>query len=138
MSNLLAFDFGMNNIGIATGNTDTKVAFPYKSLKAKNGIPNWDILGAILKEWDPSIIIVGLPLDLHGNFLPEITQKAKKFANRIHGRYGIKVVMHDERLTTVEAKSNIYQHHGFKKLDKDNIDNISAVIILESWFEQNI
>ena len=107
-------------------------------MKAKNGIPNWDILGAILKEWNPNFIIVGLPLDLHGNFLPEITQKANKFANRIHGRYGIKVVMHDERLTTVEAKSNIYQHHGFKKLYKDNIDNMSAVIILESWFEQNI
>ena len=76
---------------------------------------------------------------MHGNFLPEITQKAKKFANRIHGRYGIKVVMHDERLTTVEAKSNIYQHHGFKKLDKDNIDNINLELssFCNKLFENN-
>ena len=76
-----------------------------------------------------------MPLDLEGGELESITPRAKKFANRLHGRFGCVVELHDERLSTVEAKAELFERGGYKSLSKGNIDSLSAVIILESWFE---
>lgn len=66
-----------------------------------------------------------------------LTERAKKFANRLHGRFGIPIALQDERLTTVEARSEIFGRGGYKALKKGKIDSISACLILESWFENN-
>nr|CBA73648.1 holliday junction resolvase [Arsenophonus nasoniae] len=66
-----------------------------------------------------------------------ISNQARKFANRLHGRFGIKVTLHDERLTTIEARAQLFNQGGYRALNKSKIDSISAVIILESWFEQH-
>ena len=60
-----------------------------------------------------------------------------KFVNRLHGRFGIKVLTHDERLTTVDARADLFAQGGFKKLSKDAVDCWSAKLILESYFENN-
>lgn len=133
---VLAFDYGTKSIGVAIGQELTGTANPLAALKAKDGIPNWDDIGKILKEWQPDLVVVGLPLDLEGGELESITPRAKKFANRIHGRFGCVVELHDERLSTVEAKAELFEHGGYRALSKGNIDSQSAVIILESWFER--
>ena len=66
-----------------------------------------------------------------------ITKKKEKFASLLKNKFNILVKMHDERLTTVEARSVIFQKGGFKQLKKINIHSLSAVIILESWLDQN-
>lgn len=132
---IIAFDFGTKSIGVAVGQEITATATPLKAIKAKDGIPNWDTIEKLLNEWLPELIIVGLPLDLEGKDLEKITPKAKKFANRIHGRFGYLVILHDERLSTVAAREELFYHGGYKALTKGNIDSQSAVIILESWFE---
>ncbi|MBC8654335.1 Holliday junction resolvase RuvX, partial [Providencia vermicola] len=63
--------------------------------------------------------------------------QARNFANRIHGRFGVKVELHDERLSTVEAKAGLFEQGGYRALSKGKVDSASAVVILESWFEQN-
>lgn len=139
MSNIqtvMGFDFGTKSIGVAIGQTVTGTARPLKALKAKDGVPSWDAIDAILKEWVPDIVIVGLPLDLTGGELENITARARKFANRLKGRFGINVELHDERLTTTEARSSLFEHGGFRALNKGNVDCQSAVIIIESWFEK--
>ena len=83
----------------------------------------------------PDAVVVGLPMDVYGQALETITPRAKKFANRIHGRFNIPVILHDERLTTVEARSSLFEQGGYRALTKGNVDSQSAVIILESWFE---
>lgn len=133
---VLAFDYGTKSIGVAIGQELTGTASPLAALKAKDGIPNWDDIGKILKEWQPDLVVVGLPLDLTGGELETITPRAKKFANRLHGRFGCVVEMHDERLSTVEAKADLFDRGGFRSLSKGNIDSQSAVVILESWFER--
>jgi putative Holliday junction resolvase len=133
---ILAFDFGTKSIGSAVGQEVTGTAGPLKAFKANDGVPNWSDIEAILKEWNPDLIVVGLPLDLEGKALEAITPRAKKFANRLHGRFGFPVELHDERLSTVEAKSELFEFGGYKKLTKGNVDCQSAVIILESWFER--
>lgn len=133
---VLSFDYGTKSIGVAIGQELTGTASPLAALKAKDGIPNWDDIEKILKEWQPDLIVVGLPLDLEGKELETIAPRAKKFANRIHGRFGYVVELHDERLSTVEAKAELFERGGYRSLSKGNIDSQSAVVILESWFER--
>ncbi|KJG12047.1 Holliday junction resolvase RuvX [Photobacterium iliopiscarium] len=133
---VLSFDYGTKSIGVAIGQELTGTASPLSALKAKDGIPNWDEIEKILKEWQPDLIVVGLPLDLAGKELETIAPRAKKFANRIHGRFGYAVELHDERLSTVEAKAELFERGGYRSLSKGNIDSQSAVVILESWFER--
>lgn len=133
---VLAFDYGTKSIGVAIGQELTGTANPLAALKARDGIPNWDDIEKILKEWQPDLVVVGLPLDMQGNELEAITPRAKKFANRLHGRFGCPVELHDERLSTAEARSDLFDRGGYRNLSKGNIDSQSAVVILESWFEQ--
>ncbi|WP_299020499.1 Holliday junction resolvase RuvX [uncultured Photobacterium sp.] len=133
---VLAFDYGTKSIGVAIGQELTGTATPLAALKAKDGIPCWDAIEKILKEWQPDLVVVGLPLDLHGGELKAITPRAKKFANRLHGRFGYQVELHDERLSTAEARAELFERGGYRNLSKGNIDSQSAVVILESWFEQ--
>ncbi len=95
---IMAFDYGTKSIGSAIGQEITGTASPLKAFKANDGIPNWDDIGKQIKEWQPDLIVVGLPADLYGNALESITPRAKKFANRLHGRFGLPVELHDERL----------------------------------------
>ncbi|MCC8365436.1 Holliday junction resolvase RuvX [Xenorhabdus sp. PB61.4] len=133
---VIAFDFGTRSIGAAIGQEITGTARALDSFKAKEGSPNWDLIEKLLKEWQPDLVIVGLPLNMDGTEQP-VTAQAKKFANRIHGRFGVQVELHDERLTTVEARSHLFAHGGYRALDKGKVDSTSAVVILESWFEQH-
>ncbi|EJA7356431.1 Holliday junction resolvase RuvX [Vibrio parahaemolyticus] len=132
---IMAFDFGTKSIGSAIGQEITGTASPLKAFKANDGIPNWDDIEKQIKEWQPDLLVVGLPTDLHGKDLETITPRAKKFAKRLQGRYGLPVELHDERLSTSEARAELFSMGGYKALSKGNIDCQSAVVILESWFE---
>lgn len=131
---LLAFDFGTKSIGVAIGQQLTGTARPLAALKAQDGTPDWSKIEALLKEWQPDRVVVGLPLNMDGTEQP-LTARARKFANRLHGRFGVQVDLHDERLSTVEARADLFSRGGFRALNKGSVDSLSAVIILESWFE---
>lgn len=136
MSTILAFDYGLKSIGVAVGQRLTGTASTLKALKAQDGTPNWEQIEALLKEWQPDLIVVGLPLNMDGTEQP-FTARVHKFINRLHGRFGVKVVAQDERLTTVDARAELFSQGGFKKLSKDAVDCYSAKLILESWFDNN-
>ncbi|XAJ85261.1 Holliday junction resolvase RuvX [Buchnera aphidicola (Formosaphis micheliae)] len=129
---ILSFDFGTTNIGVAVGQELTHTANALTSIRSKNGVPNWYQIKKIIEQWKPKYIIVGLPLNIDGTN-QNITIKARKFAKSLQ-KMSINVKLHDERLSTVEAKSILFQKGGFKSLTKNNIDSFSAVLILESWF----
>lgn len=131
---VLGFDYGTKSIGIAIGQQLTASARPLMSIKAVDGIPKWEEIAAIITEWKPDLIVVGLPLNMDGTE-QEITLRAKKFANRLNGRFGVKVVTQDERLTTADAKARLFEMGGYKALTKGQVDAMSAVLIIESYFE---
>ncbi len=133
---LLGFDFGTKSIGIAVGQQLTGTARPLTAIKAQDGIPDWSQIEKLLKEWQPDLVVVGLPLNMDGTEQP-LTARARKFANRLHGRFGVAVELQDERLSTVEARADLFEHGGYKALSKGNVDSGSAVIILESWFDHH-
>ena len=130
----LAFDFGTKSIGCAIGQSITGTAQALPAFKAQDGIPNWEAIEKCLKEWKTDVVIVGLPLNMDGTE-QNLTLLARKFANRLQGRFGVNVHLQDERLTTTQARSEIFERGGFKALKKGKVDGISACLILESWFE---
>lgn len=134
---ILAFDFGTKSIGVAIGQEITGTARALTSFKAQEGIPDWQKVEKLLSEWQPDLVVVGLPLNMDGTEQP-LTARARKFANRLHGRFGVAIELHDERLSTVEARADLFERGGFKALDKGSVDAASAVIILESWFEAQL
>lgn len=131
----IGFDFGKKYIGVAVGQELTGSATPLGSIKAQDGIPHWDNLNKYLKEWQPDVIVVGLPLNMDGSE-QQLTLDAKKFGKRLLGRFGIPVEFQDERLTTADAKEQLFSQGGYRNLKKDNIDAYSAALIIESYFEQ--
>lgn len=131
---VIGFDFGKKYIGVAVGQEITGSASPLGSIKANDGIPDWDSINNYLKEWQPDLIVVGLPLNMDGSE-QQLTKDARKFGNRVAGRFGLKVEFQDERLTTADAKEQLFARGGYKNLKKDNIDAESARLIIESFFE---
>ena len=134
---LLAFDYGTQNIGVASGQTITRSANPQTPLKAKDGIPDWNQIEKLLKEWQPDLVLVGLPLNMDDTE-SELSARARKFANRLHGRFGGKVEMVDERLSSFEAKSEVMERGGSRNYKKNPVDSIAARVILESWLTANL
>jgi len=132
---VLGFDFGTHSIGVAIGQTITKTAKPLTALKATNGIPNWDHIQKLINDWNPDALVVGIPINMDGTE-QEMTQKAIKFSNRLKERFHLPVHQCDERLTTAEAKSIIFEKNGFRSLTKANIDATSAQLILEAWLRE--
>ncbi|RUO40073.1 Holliday junction resolvase RuvX [Aliidiomarina taiwanensis] len=132
---VLAFDFGTRSIGVAVGQSLTQTASPLAALKAKDGQPQWHLVSTLLDTWQPHLCVVGLPYNMDGTE-QELTQLARKFANRLHGRFGVQVVLQDERLTTVSAKEELFAEYGYRGLAKDKIDSVSACLIAEDYFSQ--
>ena len=131
---VLAFDFGTKSIGCAVGQSITGTAQALAAFAAKDGIPDWTQIEKRIQQWQPQKLVVGLPLNMDGTE-QELTQRARKFANRLNGRFGLPVELQDERLTTTEARAEIFQRGGYRALNKSKVDGISACLILESWFE---
>lgn len=131
---VLGFDYGLRQIGVAVGQGITKQARELCVLKAQDGVPNWQQIASLLKEWQPNAIVVGLPLNMDGTS-SEMSARAEKFARRLHGRFNLPVYTHDERLTSFEAKGQ-YAKHGHKgDYHKKPVDALAAALIIESWLE---
>jgi len=129
---LLAFDFGLKQIGIASGSTISCVSSELCVLNAKEGQPNWSHVEEILGDWKPKLCLVGLPLNMDGSE-SELSLRATKFARRLTGRFGVSIEMVDERLSSFEAKA-ISQEEGHDgNYKKAPIDALAAKIILDQW-----
>jgi putative Holliday junction resolvase len=129
---VLAFDFGLVQIGVAVGNTLLRSTQPLAILRAREGIPDWRALEQLVRDWQPDLLLVGDPLNMDGSD-SELCERARKFARRLHGRLGLPVTLVDERLTSFEAKqiSREQGHRGNYK--RRPIDSQAAELVLQSW-----
>ena len=117
----LAFDFGTLRVGVASGNTITRAAQPLRSVAA-SGSARFDAIAALIAEWQPDALVVGVPYHPDGA-AHENTERAKRFARQLHGRFHLTVHEVDERYTTTEAISQ----------GAADLDAASAAIILEQF-----
>ena len=117
----LSFDFGTKRVGVASGNTVTRTATPLRTVAAE-GDARFTALGALITEWQPDALVVGVPF--HPDGAPhDNTARAQRFARQLHGRFKLPVHEVDERYTTTEA-------HAAGAAD---VDAASAAIILEQY-----
>lgn len=133
---IIGFDFGTKSIGVAVGQSITGTATALTAIPAKDGIPNWDTIDKLLREWTPERLVVGLPLNMDGTEQP-LTQRAKKFGNRLHGRFGIAVDFQDERLTSTAAREQLFAEGGYRNLEKGKVDSQAALIIVEDYLSSS-
>ena len=130
----MGFDFGTSWIGTAIGQTLTCTASPLQGVRVINNKPDWQTIAKLIETWQPSKLIVGLPTSMREIQSP-MTEKAKRFSRQLEGRFNIKTELVDERLTTREAWQ-IIEDSAHKKVGKQDIDCIAAVLITESWLNQ--
>lgn len=134
MPNYIGLDYGQKCIGVAIGQTTTYTASPLQVISAKQGLPDWGILDALVNQWRPIGFVIGLPLNMDGTTQP-ITQEAEQFAHAIQQRYKKNIYFIDESLTTREARLQAYVSTYKKNKPKQRLDAIAAAIILQDWLE---
>ncbi|PTQ91011.1 Holliday junction resolvase RuvX [Agitococcus lubricus] len=132
---VLGFDFGLKRIGVATGQRITASAAPLAALAARDGIPDWSLLARLVNEWQPDLLLVGLPLNMDDSE-SELSQLARKFARRLHGRLQKPVLMVDERLTSRMARELLSDIGQRRKGKLPSLDSTAAVLMLEAWLAQ--
>lgn len=127
---LLGFDYGLKRIGVAVGQELTGSATALMTVRATDGKPDWEAISKLIEQWQPDEVVVGLPLNMDGSD-SELSRRAQRFGNQLHGRYNLPAHFMDERLSSLEAE------HALKgktrKAQAADIDKFAAKIILESW-----
>jgi len=131
---VLAFDFGERRIGVAVGEHLIHSANPLVTIDNESNEVRFAAITQLVNEWQPKLLVVGLPLSLDGSET-EVTQLCKKFARRLNGRFNLPVALIDERYTSAEA-SQLLNESGIKgRAQKAMLDQVAAQTILRSYFD---
>jgi putative Holliday junction resolvase len=105
------------------------------TLDAKLGVPHWDAVQKLLAEWKPIALVVGLPTCIDDTE-QYTTAAAKGFARQLRRRFMLPVHLVDERLSTVEARSQLFAKGGYRKIKNTEVDSVAACVILEQWLKE--
>ena len=129
---VLAFDFGTRRIGVAVGNTLTRAAHPLATIAAERAETRFAAIAALVKEWEPDILVVGMPL--HADGAPHATtERARRFARQLQALFRRPVELADERWTTQMAQSVLDSRGTGGRKEKAIRDQVAAQLILEGW-----
>jgi putative Holliday junction resolvase len=136
ITTILAFDYGLRQIGVAVGNRPLGTSQALTVLKARDGVPNWEAVQALIVDWQPDLLVIGEPLNMDGSD-SELAVRARRFARRLQGRLGIPTAMADERLSSFEAKALQAErgHRGDYKAQP--VDSHAAELILQTWLRES-
>ena len=132
---VLCFDYGLKQIGVALLQQPTTIISPLPIIRASDGKPDWNAVEALLQEWQAQLLLVGEPLNMDGSS-SVMTERARRFARQLEGRFNLPVELVDERLSSHEAKSQVAELSRKKRnYRKQPIDSIAAQLIMQTWLE---
>ena len=120
----LVFDFGLRHIGVAVAERQAQLARPLTVIGARDGVPHWQVLSALVAEWRPALLVVGDPINMDGTS-SEMSTLARAFGARLAKRYALPVEFADERLSSFEAAT--------RGADAAAIHAAAAQAIAETW-----
>lgn len=123
---LLAFDYGLKKIGVAMGNTLLRQAHPLTILQPVTRVQRFAQIEALLQQWQPDALVVGVPLTAAGTE-QHASLRCRRFANQLHGRYGLAIHLVNEYGSSMEAQYLLGTH--------DEDDAVAAAVILQRWFD---
>lgn len=130
---VLAFDFGTRRIGVAVGDFETRLAHPLESIAAADNRARFAAIARMVAEWQPSRFVVGAPSRTDGSGHP-VGRLARRFAQRLAGRFGIPADIVDEHLTSFDAERDLRAAGVRGARLKAGLDPVAAQRILESYF----
>jgi putative pre-16S rRNA nuclease len=130
---VLAFDFGTKRIGVAAGDVETRLAHPLTTIAVAETRARFAAIERLIAEWRPVLLVVGTPSHADGTEHP-VGRLTRRFAQRLQGRFGVRAVLVDERLTSHEA-AELLRDAGVRGARlKAGLDAVAAQRILESYF----
>jgi putative holliday junction resolvase len=133
---VLAFDLGRRRIGVACGDTVSRSASPLGAVAAGPGGPRWEAIESLLREWQPALLVVGLPYNADGTE-SAAAGEARDFARELTRRYTLPVELVDERYSSLEAGARLKGARASglrrRRVAKADVDAAAACIILERW-----
>jgi putative holliday junction resolvase len=130
---IAAIDYGRRRLGIAAGDLSGDVVYPAGVLQRRSLKRDLIALSARLKELEATLVIVGLPINMDGTLGPA-ARAAGQFAQSLRDATGLEVELHDERLSTFEARQRLKNVSKHRRRG-GNVDAVAAMVILEAWFE---
>jgi putative Holliday junction resolvase len=133
-ASVLAFDFGTRRIGVAVGEPMLRTARPLTTIDARDNDTRFAAIAKLVSEWQPRQLVVGLPLALDGGER-DMTQRCRRFAHQLEGRFQLDVALVDERLTSVDAESRLRAQGRDWKQVKRTLDAEAAATILQDYFD---
>ena len=136
---VLAFDFGLRRVGVACGDTVSRTAAPLGAVSNGPDGPRWEIIDALVSEWQPALLVIGLPYNVDGSD-SAMTVAARGLADDLRHRFGLQKVLVDERYSSREAEARLKsaRESGVRRrrVSKADVDAAAACVILERWFTE--
>lgn len=133
---ILAFDFGSRWIGVAVGDTETRLASPLGMFEAESAPRRMAEIETLLREWRPERLLVGLPLSMDGAE-HGMTRRARRFARQLEARFRLPVEFADERLSSAAAESTLRESGRGGRRHKYSVHALAAKIILQSYLDES-
>ena len=133
---VLSFDFGLRRIGVAVGQAATRTASVLETI-AHRDEPDWNAIDRLVRDWQPELFVVGLPLDLSGEE-SEMSRAARKFGRTLAERHQREIIFVDERLSSRAASerfAELRSEGALKRKHAGGLDSMAAQIILENWLQ---
>lgn len=131
---VLAFDFGEKRIGVAVGDLEVRIAHPLTVIAAADNRTRFAAIASLILEWHPVRLVVGLPSHADGSE-HEIGRLARRFAQRLEGRFRLPVHLVDERLSSNAAEARLRERRVRACKLKASLDMAAAQEILQAFFE---
>jgi putative Holliday junction resolvase len=132
---VLAFDFGEKRIGVAVADVAVGIAHPLQTIHAEDNKSRFAAMAALIAEWQPTLLIVGEPHHADGG-AHEIARLARRFAQRLEGRFALPVTLVDETLSSQAAQSRLQEQGMHTDKLRAVLDSAAACEIMQTWLEQ--
>ena len=132
---ILAFDFGTRWVGVAVGDTETRLANPLGMFEASSGRRSMAEIEALVREWQPQRLLVGLPLAQDGAE-HDMTRRARRFARQLEARFRLPVEFADERLSSAAAEATLRETGRGGRRHKHAAHALAAQVILQSHLDE--
>ncbi|MGH8495726.1 MAG: Holliday junction resolvase RuvX [Gammaproteobacteria bacterium] len=138
-TNVLAFDYGSRRIGVAVGERSTRSSSPLGTVPVTRAGPDWKAIERLLRDWEPGLLLVGVPRSPNdgseGTFAPD----ARRFAEALGERFDVPVQIADETLTSREARDLLREERRSgrrtRRVGRGDVDPVAAVLILRGWLD---
>ena len=133
---VLGFDFGLKRVGVAVGTLELRLAHPLETLNSELTEARFKRIGELIAEWQPVLLVVGVPHHDDGH-AHDFAPTCVRFANRLHGRFGLPYALVNESYSSAAASSALNQSGIRGRAQKPLLDQVAAQLILQHYFDES-